>query len=267
MYTICVDYRERDFVSELNERGVSNKIETENLELGDILVKDESGKTVIIIERKEIKDYVSSISDKRSKEQRIRLLSNYKGRSMIVYLVEGFSFRIPTDSIFKRSVSKDSVLSSIVHLQLRDQVTVYHTRNIKESVDWLLKVVKKLEVYPIKFHFDRGSIGSETEQKKPESLEQEERTDYINSLRFQHKKNHNKVSNIYLLQLLTVPRMSLELAEAVEKEFPSMFKLIEGYNKLETEEKKEKMLMDIKNKSGRRLGKVLSKNIYISFKN
>lgn len=266
MYKLCIDYRESSFIEELKSRDII--FDTQNLELGDILIKDNrSGETVVIIERKEIKDYVSSISDKRSKEQRIRLMNNYKGKSMIVYLVEGFSFRIPTDSIFKRSVSKDSVLSSIVHLQLRDQVTVYHTRNIKESVDWLLKVVKKLEVYPIRFPMEKGNIDSENREEKSESLGQEEKTDYINSLRVQHKKTHNKVSNLYLLQLLTVPRMSLELAEEVQKEYPNMFKLIEGYNKLETEEKKEKMLMDIKNKSGRRLGKVLSKNIYTSFKN
>jgi len=266
MYKLCIDYRESSFIEELKSRDVI--FDTENLELGDILIKDnKSGETVVIIERKEIKDYVSSISDKRSKEQRIRLMNNYKGKSMIVYLVEGFSFRIPTDSIFKRSVSKDSVLSSIVHLQLRDQVTVYHTRNIKESVDWLLKVIKKLEVYPIKLPLEKGNVDSENREEKSKSLGQEEKTDYINSLRVQHKKTHNKVSNLYLLQLLTVPRMSLELAEEVQKEYPNMFKLIEGYNKLETEEKKEKMLMDIKNRSGRRLGKVLSKNIYTSFKN
>ena len=254
MYNLIVDYREKD-IKECLET-LEQKYESKNLELGDIVITDSDDNIVIIIERKTISDYVSSISDKRSKEQRIRLLDNYRNKSKIFYLVEGFSDKSESDYIYRRGVSRNSVLSSVTHLQLRDDIIVYHTKNVKESVEWILKILVKLDTYPISnLPLKQNEGGSDTRQT------------YIDSLKSQHKKTNNKIQNIYTLQLLMIPRMSVKYTDEIQKLYPNFFELTKAYNLLETEKEKEELLKDITAENGRKLGKVLSKNVYTLLKN
>lgn len=242
MYKLYIDYREKEIQKELEENNQEYK--SENLEMGDIVIKDDSNsETVILIERKTVSDYISSIMDNRSKEQRIRIKENRK-KIRVFYVIEGFSFISSKDQIYKR-INRDRLLSSMIHLQLRDHFEVYHTRNVKETVEWIMRLIKKLEIYPIK-----SNENNETE--------------YTNALSIQHKKMTNKENCIYKIQLMAIPRLSNEFAEKIKEKYSSIFKLVEEYNKLETEKEKKEMLMEIKNKNGRRLGKVLSERIYLS---
>ena len=91
---IVLDCREHKLIAETKKllekdikfKGVS--VTTENLEIGDILIRDPNG-LKLIIERKSISDLVSSIKDGRYTEQSYRLTGFEHPNHNIVYLVEG----------------------------------------------------------------------------------------------------------------------------------------------------------------------------------
>ena len=74
---LIIDTREHDLIN-LCELIISNDpnyttMETETLPIGDILIKTDEGKDVLIVERKSLKDLLASIKDGRYEEQSHRL--------------------------------------------------------------------------------------------------------------------------------------------------------------------------------------------------
>jgi ERCC4-type nuclease len=65
-------------------------LENDALPLGDILVKTDEGKDVMIVERKSLVDLISSIKDGRYEEQshRLRNASGFPSHN-VVYIIEG----------------------------------------------------------------------------------------------------------------------------------------------------------------------------------
>ena len=84
MLTIKIDTRETEIKKFFKD---AKYAKVEKLPLGDVIFQW-NGKDIWVIERKEITDLAHSIKDGRFREQKIRLLSNYKP-SQILYLIEG----------------------------------------------------------------------------------------------------------------------------------------------------------------------------------
>ena len=113
-----------------------------NLEIGDYRI-DVSGETVLIIERKTINDYASSILDGRNREQKKRLISNYSNQQ-IVYLIEGDLTK--DNSNFKyNKVSKETIISSVINTMVRDNIHVFHTSGMDETIAFLTMTYNKFK--------------------------------------------------------------------------------------------------------------------------
>ena len=107
---------------------VSNK----TLDLGDLIFfKDDE--PVLIIERKTINDFSSSIIDGRYREQKARLL---KSNCNIAYLVEG------NVSYHKM---KNTIYGAISNLIFRDNIKLIKTASLKETIDYVEKLLVKFE--------------------------------------------------------------------------------------------------------------------------
>ena len=82
---LVLDNREKKLVEECNKlitsidtfKNISVSIET--LEIGDIIIKNDEGNELVIIERKSISDLIASIKDKRRKYKKYLFLNHDDG--------------------------------------------------------------------------------------------------------------------------------------------------------------------------------------------
>jgi ERCC4-type nuclease len=116
------------------------QLSKEVLNLGDILIKTDENKDVLVIERKSLTDLLASIKDGRYEEQSYRLLhsSGFPPHS-VFYLVEGMLSQL------RAPIEKKIILSSIATLQFFKGFSVHRTASIQESAEWLLQFADKIE--------------------------------------------------------------------------------------------------------------------------
>jgi len=108
------------------------------LHLGDIHILTDDGKDVVIIERKSLKDLLSSIKDGRYDEQSHRLIhSSGVHPHNIIYLIEGSVFSLSAD---KRKLVH-SVITSLNHFK---GMTVIKTASVAESAEFILSFADKV---------------------------------------------------------------------------------------------------------------------------
>jgi len=148
---VILDERESALYSTCNtlfNNIIEKKIQKRVLELGDILIVDDSNsetngeeKVLVMIERKTITDLLSSIKDGRYEEQSHRL-QNASGMHShnIIYILEGMfsnSIRNPQE--------KKIVLSAITSLNYFKGYSVIRTCSITETAELILNMVDKIE--------------------------------------------------------------------------------------------------------------------------
>lgn len=182
---IGIDYRERKIIEILTNQNIQHKVYT--MDIGDILIGN------ILIERKTLSDLVASIKDGRYHEQKARLKQYSETGGRVIFLIEGH---------LERSNSNyDMILGSMVSIQFKDNFLLYQTATIEDSVDFILRIIKKYG------EFD-GQQGG-----------------YFNSLSV--KKKENFTPEIYYLSILTeIPSVSKGIAEEIQKVCPTLPVLI-----------------------------------------
>jgi ERCC4-type nuclease len=188
---IQIDYRERKMIDILVNTGIQHKVFT--MDIGDILIGN------ILIERKTLADLVASIKDGRYYEQKARL-KQYSGK--VIFLIEGF--------LERSNPNYDMILGSMVSIQFKDNFLLYQTRNIDESVDFILRIIKKY-----------GEFG-------------ELQGGYFDSLSV--KKKENFTPEMYYLSILTeIPSVSKGIAQEIQRicpTLPDLIKYLKDGNKL-----------------------------------
>ena len=155
---IKIDMRERDLITVMNDliKNIPkyNNIKTEilNLELGDIIIYDDSSNTNIsIIERKTIKDLLSSIKDGRYDEQSYRLNGVPLPNHNIIYMIEGdvMNTRVKSSKGAGNGNGIGSerfmILSAICSLNYYKGFSVIKTQTITESAMYLCNMYTKIE--------------------------------------------------------------------------------------------------------------------------
>jgi crossover junction endonuclease MUS81 len=97
-------------------------MEVEPLPIGDILVKTDEGKDVMIVERKTLQDLLASIKDGRYEEQshRLRNASGFPTHN-VLYIIEGMY------STLRTSLEKKLVISTIASLNYFKGFSVIRT--------------------------------------------------------------------------------------------------------------------------------------------
>ena len=213
------------------------QLSKEVLNLGDILLKTDEDKDVLLIERKSYSDLLASIKDGRYEEQSYRLAnaSGFPPHS-IFYLIEG------VNSQFYSPLEKKIAFSAITTLQFFKGFSVHRTSSVKDSAEWLLYLSEKIERNFIKgvvpyyltnpflkfFKNDREPESSESNVdekcEKTENIFNTELTnevkpaDYCNVVK-KVKKDNVTPDNIGEIILCQIPGISSITAIAIMKHF------------------------------------------------
>jgi len=237
MIELVVDNRERELITLLTKHNISHKVDT--LDLGDIIFKSDD-EIVFVIERKTLNDLKASICDGRLREQKARLMSNFE-KSRIMYLIEGRVSTAFDGAISGMSIS--TILGSIINTLLRDDLKVYKTNSIEESVIFIQRLLEKFtSEFDVFF-----------KESKP--------VDYVSTLKTQKKANMTP-SVWFVSQLALIPQVSTSIATEISTIYPSLISLVSAYQSVEDEKQREELIANIKQKNGRRIGEKISKRVY-----
>lgn len=214
----------RDYLEAKGVRCVSQP-----LDVGDLAIIDESGNSILLLERKTCKDIAASIGDGRYREQKTRLMSHgcrWKG-----YLLEG---TFPEEGILvgRKRVTKTTFYSVIAGITLRDGLHVFMCPDIYSSAQLLGQLMIKIPEY----------LRGDGQPQYEESL--------IKSVSTVRKENMTP-EVCYLAQLCQIPGISHSIATKIKEHYSSMKELL-GSN--------QATLAEI-NTGGRRLGGVLAARI------
>jgi ERCC4-type nuclease len=116
------------------------QLSKEVLDLGDVLIKTDDDKEVLLIERKSFQDLLASIKDGRYEEQSYRLLhsSGFPPHS-VFYLVEGMFAQL------RAPLEKKIIMSAITTMQFFKGFSIHRTSTVHESAEWLLHFAEKIE--------------------------------------------------------------------------------------------------------------------------
>ena len=210
MLTIKIDTRETD-IKEFFKDAPYAKIE--RLPLGDIIFQW-NGVDIWIIERKQVTDLAHSIKDGRFREQKMRLLSNYKP-SQILYLIEG-NLDLPLNEKIQTNMPVKTLYSSIYNMMLRDDLKVYKTTGMNETLRFLKNFVWKMQNQGKSF------------------MKQYTMDDYHNSnmkMKLSKKKELDKPT-CFMYQLCQIKGVSLNIAKAIVAKHPSwisLYKTLEAH--------------------------------------
>ena len=237
---ILIDNRETYFVDKLINEENENYVQ-KTLDIGDFhfICGDFN---YLIVERKTYSDLISSIKDGRYREQKLRL-KDYRDKNgcKIVYLIEedsslknGYICGIPVKTLY----------GSMIKCMLRDNIYVYRSDGLENSLNFLLTVEK---------YINNGDLNIE----KVDILGENK---YASVIKTQKKANMT-YSNCYIAQLKQIPGISTNGAVAISNVYKNMFDMIDSYNKIDDIKGKFMMLKDIK-VGKKKLGKKTSEKIY-----
>lgn len=248
---IIVDNREHELIKKLQLNKSMANMSVENLDLGDIVFRDGNGDDVLVIERKTVNDLKASIVDGRGHNQKARLLATTP-RSRLMYIIEGNMDLSLTSTIQNMPIT--TLLGSMINTMLRDDIKVYKTSSLNETVNFLIKLFDKL-IKDIDRYFNQ-------EDTKISA------TEYSSTIK--KKKKANMTPEVWFIsQLSQIPQITEKVAGEIIKVYPTVNALVSEYEKLETETKREKLLADImitlKTGKERRIGDKISKRIYQFF--
>jgi len=217
-------------------------VKTENLDLGDVVFKY-NNEVILLVERKTLQDLANSIKDGRYKEQKARLLGNYP-KDKILYLIEG-NMNQSGDKLVS-GISIYTLFSCLMNMLLRDNIKVYKSENINETIRFIKNLVKKIKKQGLSFLEKKNCV-------------------YAQTLKIR-KKDNLTPEICFLYQLSQIPGVSYRIASVVAEKYPSMFELVKYYLNETEIDKRKIMLSDIKlklnNGKERRIGKKASINIY-----
>ena len=122
-----------------NDTGYAT-IETQMLPIGDILIKTDEGKDVMIVERKTLTDLLSSIKDGRYEEQshRLKYASGFPSHN-VVYIIEGML------STLRTVMEKKLIYSAMASLNYFKGFSVIRTSGIQETAETLIYMTDKID--------------------------------------------------------------------------------------------------------------------------
>jgi len=264
---------ELNSVDNINDNNKNKKInyEVKQMDIGDIQIYV-NNKLFIVIERKTIKDLVSSIKDGRYREQKLRLkslVSKEQNKNVkIIYLIEGKMLGKK-----KCSIPNSTIWSTMCKLMMRDNFIVFRTKSIKESVNFIktmsdkaVECVKANE--KINFNdMDNDNISIDSSGGSYNS-NNKLFTQYASSIRI--KKKENLTPGIcYSRQLAQIPGVSARIASFIMNDYPTLPSLIRAYEKIVGDENdpliirdRKDLLKDIQLSTNRKMGRKLSEKIY-----
>ena len=213
--SLILDNREKDLKSAFPDATYKN------LDLGDIQIninkEDGSTELFLLIERKTMKDLISSVNDGRYREQKKRLLESIP-REKIMYLLEGHLDDIPGQM--------KTLFGMIINSIFRDKLHILRFECIEETIYFIKRVIKKLNDNDenIMTHLKNNSSSTSTSASACENSESFTNSnsntntnsdlEYLSTIKLKKKDNLTS-NNCSLLQLAQIPGMSLQNAKII----------------------------------------------------
>jgi len=238
---VILDERERDLFDKCTDIVNSNstyvKLSKEVLPLGDVYIKTDEDKDVLLIERKTIADLLSSIKDGRYEEQSYRLIhsSGFPHHS-IIYVIEGSITQLRTP------MERKIVYSAITSLNFFKGFSVIRTSNVAETAEYVVWMTDKIErsflksVFPYYLQPQNAPTMQDGEENVLENGEQSMENvmhaapaNYCTVVK-KVKKDNITPDNIGEIILCQIPGVSSVTAIAVMKRYGTFPKLMEELN-------------------------------------
>jgi len=216
----------------------------ENLEIGDYVFKI-ANKPFLIIERKTVTDYAASIVDARSREQKKRLIAN-KESAKILYLVEG-DLTKDNQSFKYNKIDKHTIVSSIINTMYRDELQVFHTSNLMETIFFIESIHKKLTKQGVTFLESKSTYES----------------DLINTVKSSKKKNLTPDISFQMM-LNCIPGISNKVSKRLSEKFKSMNNMIEKLKNIDNKDAQIDFIKNIKmgdEDKSKKISKTVAENI------
>lgn len=239
---IKLDCRETKLIAAVNkyveERNLQTiKVETCNLEVGDIIILDDRNSDTepiekLIIERKSIKDLAASIRDGRYQEQSYRLSKDPIPNHNIIYLIEG-NIEFYMNNTFDRGPKIDTktIYSAITTLQLYKGFSVFRTNTINESAIWLVCMSDKMHREKTNdLYFKMQQVLNDVSGNS----EVNQNVDNYSNVIKRAKKSNITTDNISEIMLSQIPGVSVNVAQTIMTEYKTIKNLIEKMEEDET---------------------------------
>jgi ERCC4-type nuclease len=251
---IKIDFREKELIKIINDllkkkyNNCKVNIISENLPLGDIIICDDDDiKEYVIIERKTLNDLSSSIKDGRYNEQSFRLNECNIHNHNIIYLIEGDNDIYNLSSNSKYTPIK-TLLSSMISIIYYKGFSLYKSKNLSESADFIICFADKLEREKNnKISFYNNISNKESIQQSSQLVNEENNKtnaeitttnttntnevdnnkNYCEAIK-RNKKNNITIDNIGEIILSQIPNVSAQTAIAVMKRFGNIKNLIDS---------------------------------------
>jgi len=212
---ITIDIREKELKKLIPSLAVELKlspvIKQAQLNLGDAIISDASGKELLIIERKTLRDLAASIKDGRYEEQSYRLNNSDTPNHNIIYLIEG-DFHFYNEKYMR--MPKKTLYSAMFCIQYYKGFSLMRTSNVRESAEYILRMADKLDRAKDKQGYYNGG-------------EKEKVKDYCVVAK-KVKKNNITPDNIGSIILSQIPGISSVTALVIIEHFGSLYKLFES---------------------------------------
>lgn len=244
---VIIDERERDLFDQCYSIQCSQPTPTyaviskEVLDLGDILIRTDDDKDVLLIERKSFSDLLASIKDSRYEEQSYRLLnSSGLPPHSVVYLLEGVLSQLRTP------IEKKILYSSMVSLNFFKGFSVHRTSSVRETAEWVLHMADKIDREFIKGKFpyyltqpyirmfskpvNENENKEDTSEQIPETVFEPSTSNYCTVVK-KTKKENVTPENIGDIILCQIPGISSTTAMAIMEKFNGFPHFIEELNK------------------------------------
>jgi ERCC4-type nuclease len=208
---LVIDNREpKELITALQSR-VDN-VSLENLELGDIIIKNDNDQVVLIFERKSLADLVSSIKDGRYKEQSFRLSHSELDNKYIYYIIEG---NIVSFLNKEKEPVKKMLFSSILSLSYKKGFSILRTSGLPETIEFIVRFYEKIVT--------EASVNTEASEKS-ESQTSATSATYSNVIKTS-KKSNITTSNINEIMLTQIPGVSIHVAKTLMLKFKTIKEL------------------------------------------
>lgn len=248
---LFIDYRETKLIEackiliEGSEKFKDIIILSENLLLGDIIIRDNDNIDLLIIERKTINDLTASIKDGRYSEQSLRLKSLELHNHNIIYLIEGnIGFN-----------NKQVVYSSMFSINYFKGFSLYRSYDIDESAYIICNAFIKIQKEKIKEPYYKTIITNELNENTTEKKD----IPYCSVIK-KKKSDNITPENFGEIILTQLPGISSITAIAIMKEYKTFNNLLSALK--ENKDVLTNFTYENDKKQKRKLNKTVLKNIF-----
>jgi ERCC4-type nuclease len=223
-----------DVAGDAGEIHKIHKIRKIQLPIGDVVLEDNLGNTILIFERKTLYDLAASIKDGRYNEQSFRLNKENIHNHNIVYIIEGDIERYNEK---RGRIMKKVLISSMFSLMYYKGFSVMRTNSICETADVIVYFADKYEktssIDKNRKAYYSSIENSITQNKNLVLEESESKSDDNEDEKYcgvfkSHKEKNEYITpdNISIIMLSCIPGISSKIATQIMREYKTIKNLL-----------------------------------------